>query len=57
MAKKKIKDFTIGEMLDICRSHRHCSNCPFAINNRCVPSNIFVKVEDLEIEVEENGRI
>lgn len=41
--KKKIKDFTIGEIMDICKNHRHCINCPLINNNRCVPSNIFVK--------------
>lgn len=48
MAKKKIKDFTIGEVLKICKSCHDCPSCPF-YNAGCIG---YVNEEDFEEEVE-----
>jgi len=56
--KKKIKDLTLGEMICICNTCRHCANCPldndknscltlFGLENKKVPKNYLNK----EIEV------
>lgn len=47
MAKKKIKDFTIGEINEMCRKSKNCDDCPFAPH--C--SN-FMTYTDKELEQE-----
>lgn len=57
MMKKKIKDFTIEETVEICNSHPNCSGfikCPFyKIDGVCLFDLPLYSLEDyLETEVE-----
>lgn len=51
---KKIKDFTIGEIMEICKKYfqNRCKNCPF--DNCCLVTGVIEeKYLEQEIEVEE----
>ena len=60
MVKKKIKDLTLEEMINIC-AHTHCLNCP--LHNNCTDECMIIDFNIIsnetlnkEIEVEENGK-
>ncbi len=48
--KKKLKDFTLGEMKQICDSH-DCYSCPFKYLDYCFSAD-DVAIDDLEQEYE-----
>lgn len=50
MAKKKIKDLTLGEMYEICCKH-DCPNCPIE-TLVCAYKHSIHSLEDLEEEIE-----
>ncbi len=50
MAKKKIKELTLGEMYEICCKH-DCPNCPIE-TLVCVYKHSIHSLEDLEEEIE-----
>lgn len=53
--KKKIKDFTIGELQTICDSRECCEGCPIRkICNEDILTIISTEDLDEEIEVEED---
>ena len=56
MPKKKIKDFTIGEVKSFCKNH-NCPQCPFETTICFCRRAICDVNEELEreVEVEENG--
>ena len=47
--KKKVKDFTVGDMVRICKKARYCEDCIFS--GICVNLPENAKKEDLEKEV------
>ncbi len=55
--KKKLKDFTIGEMKAICEKHDDCATCPFVNFEYCsymwAIGNEHLE-EEFEIEGEED---
>jgi hypothetical protein len=54
MTKKKIKDFTIGELYLLCKNNKTCENCPFENGGACDVYDI-IDEDILEREVEVNG--
>ncbi len=40
--KKKIKDVTLGEIIDICNKAESCTNCPLRPYVRPCPSELFI---------------
>ena len=49
--KKKIKDFTVGELYTLCKNNKCCENCPFEKADACDVYGI-INEELLEKEVE-----
>ena len=52
--KKKIKDFTLGEVQAICKKHKKCSKCPF--DKYCIRIMNFMNdhsVSEEEVEIDD----
>ena len=53
--KKKIKDLTLEEIANICKTYAGCTHCPLEIKNyRLCKHHILGKYGEQEIEVEDN---